>query len=163
MPTRRQPGPAFIQVIGDHVEVKEIPAVRRHTLILKTAVVSIVVIGANVAGNYALKRGLRHVGVVETWSLLPYIRAFMHRWVALGVAFMVCWTFSRLALLSWADLTYVLPVTSASYVLTALAGALLLNERVTPLHWVGIAVITTGVAFVATTFPRTTGNSELEE
>jgi len=128
---------------------------RKHSLIWKTAVISVVVIATNVIGNYALKRGLDQVGVVETWSPLPYIRAFTHPWVAAGVTFMLAWLISRLLLLSWADLSYVLPVTSFSYVLSAIAGALYLGEKVTWLQWAGISAITIGTAMVAFTFPET--------
>ena len=104
---------------------------RKHNLVWKTAVISIFVIATNVIGNYALKRGLDQVGVVETWSPMPYIRAFAHPWVAVGASFMLAWLISRLLLLSWADLSYVLPVTSFSYVLSAVAGAIYLHEKVT--------------------------------
>ncbi len=128
----------------------------RHSLIWKTAVVSLVVVATNVIGNYSLKRGLDEVGVVATWSPLPYIQAFAHPWVAFGVVCMVGWLTSRLLLLSWADLSYVLPVTSFSYVLSALAGALYLHEKVDWLQWGGIAAITVGTALVAFTYPETT-------
>ena len=52
-------------------------------------------------------------------------------WVALGVLLLILWMLSRMALLSWADLSYVLPVTSIGYVLVALAGRVLLNEQIT--------------------------------
>lgn len=104
---------------------------KRQRLIWKTVIVCIVVVGTNVMGNYSLARGLRHVGVVQTWSPLPYIDAFFQLWVGVGVAFMVAWLIARLTLLSWADLSYVLLVTSFSYVLTAVAGAVGLNETVT--------------------------------
>jgi len=42
-----------------------------------------------------------------------------------------------MALLSWADLSYVLPVTSVGYVLAALAGRLFLSEQVSPARWAG--------------------------
>ena len=128
---------------------------RKHSLVWKTAVISIVVIATNVIGNYALKRGLDQVGVVETWSPMPYIRAFSHPWVAVGVIFMLAWLLSRLLLLSWADLSYVLPVTSFSYVLSAVAGAIYLHEKVTLMQWAGISAITVGTAMVAFTFPET--------
>jgi drug/metabolite transporter (DMT)-like permease len=51
--------------------------------------------------------------------------------------------------LSWADLTYVLPATSFGYVLLALVARFLLHEHVSPLRWLGIALITGGVGFVA--------------
>jgi uncharacterized membrane protein len=134
---------------------EELLKTRQHRLIWKTVVVCVVVVGANVTGNYALKRGLDHVGVLETWSLMPYIRAFGEPWVAAGVAVMVGWMIARLSLLSWADLTYVLPVTSFSYVLSAIAGAVYLHETVASAHWAGICLVTVGVALVAPTSPGT--------
>ena len=128
---------------------------RKHSLIWNTAVISAVVIATNVLGNYALKRGLDQVGTVVSWSPLPYIHAFGHPWVALGVISTLAWLVFRLVLLSWADLSYVLPVTSFSYALSALAGALYLHEKVTWLQWAGIAAITVGTGLVALTFPET--------
>ena len=124
-------------------------------LIWKTVVVSLVVIGFNVIGSYALTRGLRELGAIVSWSPLPYIQAFADPWVSLGVLFMIGWLISRLALLSWADLSYVLPVTAFSYVLNAVTGAVYFNERVTDLQWAGICLITVGVALVALTPPET--------
>lgn len=125
------------------------------SLVWKTAIVSIIVIASNVFGSYCLTRGLRTVGVIESWSPLPYIYAFRNPWVSVGVVFMVGWLISRLALLSWADLSYVLPVTAFSYVLTAIVGAVYFNERVNRVHWIGISLITLGVALVAITPPET--------
>ena len=129
---------------------------QRILLLWKTGVVSLIVVATNVIGNYALTRGMREVGVVASWSPLPYIEAFAHPWVSVGVLFMIGWLVSRLVLLSWADLSYVLPVTATSYALTALAGALYLHERVNAMQWGGIAVISLGAALVAVTYPDTT-------
>lgn len=134
-----------------------------HLLIGKTAIVSLIVIGTNVMGNYALKRGLGQVGAVESWSPIPYVRAFAHPWVAIGVIFMFGWLTSRLSLLSWADLTYVLPVTSFSYAISAVVGAVYLNEKVSVLHWIGISTIVLGILLVVLTYPKTTNGSEPAE
>ena len=128
---------------------------RKHTLFGKTAIVSVVVIATNVIANYALNHGLRQVGVVESWSPLPYIASFGNPWVAAGVLFMIAWLTSRLSLLSWADLTYVLPVTSFSYVLSAIVGAVYVNEQVSALQWTGISLITIGILLVVLTYPKT--------
>lgn len=133
---------------------------RIHTTIGKTAIVSLVVIGTNVFANYALTRGLRQVGVVESWSPWPYVEAFSKPWVAVGVIFMATWLITRLALLSWADLTYVLPVTSFSYVLSAVVGAIYINEQVSTLHWLAVSIITLGILLVVLTYPNTTANLE---
>ena len=50
----------------------------------------------------------------------------------------IVWLLSHMALLSWADLSYVLPVTSIAYVLVALVGRFLLHEQVSPARWVGV-------------------------
>ncbi len=122
----------------------------------KTLVVSVLVIALNVTGNYSLIRGLHHIGVLQSWSPLPYIHAFANAWVAAGVTMMIGWLIWRLVLLSWADLSYVLPVTAISYVLTAVVGRVFLEESVSPLHWAGICAITAGVFITAVTFPETT-------
>jgi drug/metabolite transporter (DMT)-like permease len=51
--------------------------------------------------------------------------------------------------LSWADLTYVLPATSLGYVLLAFVARFALHEQVSPLRWMGIALISGGVGFIA--------------
>lgn len=134
--------------------------IRKHTLVAKTALVSLVVIGTNVFANYALTRGLREVGVVESWSPWPYVEAFSKPWVAVGVIFMAVWLITRLALLSWADLTYVLPVTSFSYVLSAAVGAIWINEQVSALRWLAVGIITLGILLVLLTYPNTTRNPQ---
>lgn len=133
-------------------------------LILKTIVVAFVVMATNVFGNYALKLGLSNgAGVSATWAPGQYVRALGHPWVIVGVLLMLGWFLSRLVLLSWADLSYVLPVTSFSYVLSALLGVVLLHEDVSIVHWSGICLITLGVAFTIFTRPGTTppGGDEL--
>jgi len=127
----------------------------------KTAVVTAAVIATNVVGNYGLSRGLRDVGQLSSFSPMPYIHALGNAWVALGAFFMLAWLITRLALLSWADLSYVIPVTSFSYVLTSLAAEVWLHEHISLLHWTGIAVITAGVALVAATYPQTDEAAEL--
>jgi drug/metabolite transporter (DMT)-like permease len=90
------------------------------------------------------------------YSPLALIGALFHPWVALGVALLILWTLSHMALLSWADLSYVLPVTAIGYILTALSGRFVLGEIVSPARWAGILLITAGVTLVGATDPSTT-------
>ena len=69
--------------------------------------------------------------------------------MSLGVLLMILWMLARMALLSWADLSYVLPVTAIGYVLVALVGKLLLNEQIGGKRWAGIFLIVAGVALVS--------------
>jgi uncharacterized membrane protein len=138
--------------------------VKKHHLLIKTVIASLVVMATNAFGNYALKVGLSNgAGVTASWAPVQYIRALGHPWVIAGVLLMLGWFLSRLVLLSWADLSYVLPVTSFSYVLSALLGAVWLHETVSNVHWWGIWLITIGVGFTIFTRPGTTRSGSRSE
>jgi drug/metabolite transporter (DMT)-like permease len=66
------------------------------------------------------------------------------------------WMITDLALLSRADLSFVLPVLATSYVLIAVVGHFVLGEQVSAIRWMGIALITLGVLMAETTPDRTT-------
>ena len=124
-------------------------------LYLKTGTVIVLLVVSNVLGNFSLSRGMHEVGRLVSVSPWRYIQALFHPMVAIGVLLLIVWLISQLSLLSRVDLSYVLPITSVSYVLTALMGEFLLHERVSALHWVGIGLISLGVGFVARTVPCT--------
>ena len=69
----------------------------------------VLVVLSNVTGNLFLTLGVR-----GGWEKAG--------WLLLGVGLLILWTVSRMSLLSWADLSYVLPVTSIGYVLSAVCG-----------------------------------------
>jgi drug/metabolite transporter (DMT)-like permease len=129
---------------------------RARRITAKTRAFTALVVVSNVAGNSALTHGMHQLGDIG-YSPLALIGALFHPWVALGVALLILWTLSHMALLSWADLSYVLPVTAIGYILTALSGRFVLGEAVSPARWAGILLITAGVTLVGTTSPSTTG------
>ena len=129
---------------------------RARRITAKTRAFTALVVVSNVIGNSALTHGMHQLGDIG-YSPLALIGALFHPWVALGVALLILWTLSHMALLSWADLSYVLPVTAIGYILTALSGRFVLGETVSPARWAGILLITVGVTLVGTTSPSTTG------
>lgn len=120
---------------------------------LKTWICTVIVVFSNAFGDFFMKRGLPES--VHLSGPLDFIGALFQPWVALGVALLVVWQLSRMALLSWADLSYVLPVTSVGYVVVALIGKLLLNETISGRRWAGIVLIMAGVALVSRSAPST--------
>jgi uncharacterized membrane protein len=126
------------------------PAAR---LRVKTWICVTIVILTNVFGDFFMKRGMSAAPAMT--SPLGYIAPLFQPWVTVGVALLIVWQLSRMALLSWADLSYVLPVTSIGYVLVALLGRLFLHEQITSTRWAGIALIVTGVALVSGGTPQT--------
>jgi drug/metabolite transporter (DMT)-like permease len=123
---------------------------------LKTRIFTAIVVVTNVLGNSFLSRGMQSVGELISLSPVPYIRALFNPWVAVGVSLLILWLLSHMAMLSWADLSYVLPVTSIAYALVAVVGRFFLHEHVSLLRWAGITLIVVGVALVGQTAPRTT-------
>lgn len=121
----------------------------------KTFFLATVAVLTNVLGNFALSQGMRELGAIVSVSVGALLGALLNVWVAGGVCLLAVWMVSQLSLLSWADLSYVLPVTSSSYVLTALLGAFALHEYVSTVHWIGIGLIFTGVMLVGKTAPQT--------
>jgi drug/metabolite transporter (DMT)-like permease len=118
---------------------------------LKTWICAVIVVLSNVFGNFFMKRGM--TGPLET--PLEYITVLFRPYVALGVGLLIVWMLSRMALLSWADLSYVLPVTAIGYVLVAIVGRVMLDEQISGRRWAGIVLIMAGVALVSGGSPQT--------
>ena len=128
---------------------------RSRPLRLRTRTIIVLLVVSNVLGNFTLSRGLHEVGRLVSFSPWPYIHAFLNPLVGVGVLLLIVWLISQLSLLSRVDLSYALPATSVSYVLTALMAEFLLHERVSTERWIGIGLIGLGVSLVARTVPRT--------
>lgn len=79
---------------------------------------------------------------------MSFLRAIFSPWVSLGICLLIAWLISRMLLLSWADLSYVLPVTAFGYVLTAVLSRLFLGEQISPARWAGTLLIMAGVILV---------------
>jgi len=122
----------------------------------------LVVILSNVIGNVALSHGMRETGAIVSASPLDYVRAFAKPWTIAGVCVLALWMISNLALLSRADLSFVLPVTASGYVLVAIMGHFWLGEPISAARWAGICAITLGVVLVEETPSRTT-NTQPED
>lgn len=111
----------------------------------KTRVFAIIVILSNAFGNFFLDRGM-HGRVTNT--PVEYVTAILTPWVMAGITLLILWLLSRMALLSWADLSYVLPVTSLGYIASAVLGRFFLNEHITPHRWAGTLLIVAGTVLV---------------
>ena len=106
-------------------------------------------------GDVLLARGMRDVGQVSFSNLHAAITAVANPWIIVGILLLLGFFGTYLAALSWADLTYVLPATSVSYILMALLGKYMLGETISLSRWAGIFLITVGVGFVATAESKT--------
>jgi len=122
---------------------------------LKTRVFLLIIIVANAVGNVLLSYGMRQVGSIASYSPLELVagslRAAGNPWVLAGVGLLAVFFVAHLMVLSWADLSYILLMTSAGYILVTLLSWSWLGERVSPGRWAGTAAIAAGVALVGRT------------
>jgi drug/metabolite transporter (DMT)-like permease len=112
----------------------------------------LVLVGVTVfaaAGDSMLSHGMKQTGSISVHHLPGIFLAVLNPWVAVGILLLLAFFGAYMNALSWADLTYVLPATSLGYVLLALIARFVLHEQVSPLRWIGIALISGGVGFVA--------------
>ena len=113
------------------------------------------VVSFNALGNLCLAWGMKHLSQTMSLNPLAYLRAMANPFVALGMALLILWLLTRMALLSWADLSFVLPLTGLGYILAAVFGRLFLHESVTPGHWIGTLLVFAGTAMVGSTNEKT--------
>lgn len=103
---------------------------------------------------------MRHLGATVSIDPLDYIRAMLNPFVALGIALLILWLLTRMALLSWADLTFAMPLTGVGYLLTVALGKIFLKEVITGVHWAGTLLIVVGTALVGSTEHRTCASQQ---
>jgi drug/metabolite transporter (DMT)-like permease len=110
----------------------------------------------NALGNLSLAWGMKHAEIKVGLAPSGYLRDMLNPFVALGIILLILWLLTRMALLSWADLSFVLPVTALGYFLAAVLGFVFLREQITLLQWLGTLLIFGGVAMVGGTSQNTT-------
>src|SRR5271154_7304402 len=126
---------------------------------LKVKLLTVFVVLTNVIGNLAMAWGMKHQNADLGISPLAYIRLIFSPWVLLGTTLLIFWLLSRMTLLGWADLSYVLPVTSIGYVLNAVLGKIVFGEEISWQRWAGTAAIVVGIVLVGMTAANTTTSS----
>ncbi len=103
-------------------------------------------------GDVSLSKGMKQVGAAEHRTIFDaFSFAIANPYVLGGVGLLIAFLCLYLASLSWEDLSFVLPLAAADYVLVTLLAFLLLGENVSPLRWVGSILVAAGVVLVAKT------------
>jgi bacterial/archaeal transporter family protein len=110
------------------------------------------VVIAGTFGDLLLTRSLKSVDQVTSLHPLrvaPVVIAAFRRpsmWAALALQALAF--FSFLALLSWANVSAVVPATALGYAVGAIGAKVFLRETVGAIRWMGVLLISCGVAFV---------------
>jgi uncharacterized membrane protein len=111
-------------------------------------------------GNVLLGKGMKRIGLATlttpAQAINLLLRVLSSGTIWLGIGSLLTFFVAYMLVLSWADYSYVQPASSVAYGMVALLAHFLLREVVTPMRWVGVAIICLGVLIVGHTPPRTT-------
>ena len=126
--------------------------IREEGIDVRTALLLTVVVLAGTGADVLVTRVMKKVARGEpwTWRIAPRRvgRALAQGqfWIAIGL--MALAFFSFIIVLSWAEVSFVVPATAANYIAGALGAKFVLQERVTKVRWAGVMLVAVGVAMV---------------
>jgi bacterial/archaeal transporter family protein len=124
----------------------------------------VLVVLSNTFGNFALAQGMGLMPAFGSVSLVQYILLMATNWhLIVGVALLGAWMVAQLTMLTWADLSYVLPVTASGYILTAFLGKFFLHEHISAGRWLGVVLIAIGSMLASMTPIQTVPHGHHEE
>jgi ceramide glucosyltransferase len=103
-------------------------------------------------GEILAAKGMKQVGSVSfrPRALLGAIwRMIRNPYLIAGVSSLALSFFSFISLLSYADLSFVLPLTSVGYITNTLGARFFLKERISKERWLGTLLVAGGVSIVS--------------
>jgi len=120
---------------------------------MKTAFVISLAVISQAAANTLLSKGMKVIASMPSFSdgfsltMLAYAMKSPFIWggVVLLILFFACF----LSVVSWADLSFVLPATAIGYILNVFTGSYFLDEPVSQARWLGSVLIVFGVILVS--------------
>jgi uncharacterized membrane protein len=123
---------------------------------IRTWLVLLLFLFCKAAGNSSMAVGMKMVPEKMSMNPALYLHAMLNPFVAMGIVALILALLTRMALLSLADLSFVLPVTAIGYVVAVVIGKVLLHETVSPQRWMGTLLIFGGALLVGSTARKTT-------
>lgn len=107
-----------------------------------------VILGA--LGDVSLSRGMKTIGAADfDRASQAFVAAVTNPYVLGGVVLLLSFLILYLVSLSWEDLSFVLPLTAADYILVTVFAHLILQESVPPMRWLGSVLVASGIVLVA--------------
>jgi drug/metabolite transporter (DMT)-like permease len=120
---------------------------------VKTVCVLVLMVVAGAIGDVLLSKGMKQVGEVTSAHPVALVRvglrALGNPFVVAGIVGLAIYFFSFSALLSWANVSLVVPISALSFLLTAFLAQIALGEHVSAQRWWGTLLIVVGVMLVA--------------
>lgn len=117
-----------------------------------TLILLLVAVLVQAAGNAFISLGMKEIGVaaVESadWPALLGM-GLSSAWLWSGVVCLLGFVVLFAIVLSWADLSFAMPIVSIEVVVNVAVAAAFLGEEVSLARWCGVGLVAAGVALVA--------------
>jgi bacterial/archaeal transporter family protein len=117
-----------------------------------TFILFFMIIVAGTGGEMCVSKAMRTVGEVHNFNpraIVQFVlRGLRQPWMWVGISMMTMAFLSLLTLLSFRDVSFVVPMSALSYLAGTVGATLFLKEHVTSNRWLGILVICVGVTIV---------------
>jgi uncharacterized membrane protein len=131
---------------------------------MKTPIVLTLAILAQAIGNTCLSKGMKNIATMSStedgFSLMMILHAMGDPTIWLGTLLLILFFILFAASLSWADLSFVIPVISFGYIVNVALAHQFLDEPVSSMRWLGTGFIFLGVILVSQTGSRRTAATE---
>lgn len=119
---------------------------------LKTFVVLGIAVLLSAVGHVLLSKGMKEVGDVSQQTVQTVgsmlLRVITNKTLLLGIALQAVFFSLYLGVLSWADLSFVLPLTAVDYLVIAVLAHFFLAEAIPMTRWAGTLFVTIGVMLI---------------
>jgi drug/metabolite transporter (DMT)-like permease len=119
---------------------------------VREAIFFFFIVVAGTGGELCVSRAMKSVGEVHDFRPLALARFALNAlrlpWMWAGVTLMSLGFFSLLGILSFQEVSFVVPVSALSYAAGAFGAKAFLGERINRNRWIGIAVVSIGVTIV---------------
>lgn len=104
-------------------------------------------------GQIALKKGMSQLDHIESISVLSNpataIAVFENFYIICGILIYIIAAFLWLGALSTLDVSFMYPMLSLAYLITAVFALVFLGENITFIRWAGILLVTVGCILIA--------------
>lgn len=121
-------------------------------MILTVSFILLIVLGTS-GGDVLISRGMKQVGEIGTLQMRMLFRiagqVLSNLYFLGGVLMMAISYFSFLAALSMADMSFVVPATSISFVFATLGARFYLKEKISRLRWLGTLLVCVGAVLIS--------------
>jgi drug/metabolite transporter (DMT)-like permease len=119
---------------------------------LLVIVLLFLIVAAGTGGELCVSRAMKQVGEATSFHPLAVLaviwRAMKNGWMWLGITGMTLGFLSLLTILSFQNVSFVVPVTALSYAGGVFGGTAFLGEQVGPRRWLGVLLVCLGVTLV---------------